>query len=132
MTRIHVAIVRPAVARALLRGVKRIETRFYHQRRPPWGRISPGDMIHFKLSGGDFIGSTQVVFVKEVAFLTPGAIDRLRRTYGRAIHAPVAYWSGRRTARYGVLIGLGLLSTPPRSVAIPRQYGCGWLVLRES
>jgi hypothetical protein len=130
--RSHVAIVRPGVALALLRGVKRIETRFYRQRRPPWGRISPGDLVHFKLSGGAFIGSTQVLFVKEVASLTPRAIARLRRTYGRAIHASAAYWSGRRTARYGVLTGLGLLSASPRSIAIPRQYGSGWLVLRES
>jgi hypothetical protein len=130
--RSHVAIVRPAIARALLQGVKRVETRFYRHRRPPCGQIVRGDVVHFKLSGGGFIGSAQVALVKEVVALTPAAIDRLRRAYGRAVHAPPAYWSGRRRARYGVFIWLGPLVASPATLVIPRQYGSGWIVLGES
>jgi hypothetical protein len=131
VNRSHVATVRPAVARALLRGVKRIETRFYRRRRPPCGRIARGDRVHFKLSGGGLIGTAQVVSVKEVIATTPAVMDRFRREYGAAVHAPAAYWTARRRARFGVLIWLGPLVAPPRALTVPRQYGSAWLVLRD-
>lgn len=128
---VHVAIVERGAARALLRGAKRIETRFYRQRRAPWGRIAAGDTVHFKLSGGRVIGSTPVAAVRQFADLTPATIARLRRRYGPHVNAPLRYWAARRDCRYGVLIWLGSLTAPAREMAVPRQYGGGWLVLGE-
>jgi hypothetical protein len=127
--RTHVAIVAGGVAEALQRGVKRIETRFYRQRRLPFGRISTGDTVHFKRCGGNVFASAQVLSVKEVSGLTPAAVDRLRRTYRVAVCASAGYWFARRRARYGVLIWLGPLRRPTIGVRVPRQYGSGWLVL---
>jgi hypothetical protein len=126
----HVAIVSPWAAAALLRGYKRIETRFSRRRHAPYGRICAGDTVHFKVSGGEVIGSACAYAVKELESLTPTVLDGLRRRYAKAVCAPPAYWAARRRCRYGVLIWLSRLCPPPTRVQVPRQYGGGWVVLR--
>ncbi len=129
--RAHLAVVWAEVVPLLVRGVKRIETRFYHTRRPPLGQIAPGDLIHFKQSGAGPVGTAQVADVKEFTALTPAAMDRLRRRFGRQIQAPPAYWALKRRCRYGVLIWLSPLKPPAPALALPRQHGAGWVVLSE-
>ena len=129
--RVHLAVVRPDVVSLLLRGVKRIETRFYHARRPPLGRIAIGDLIHFKPSGGEPVGMSQVISVQEFTNLTPRRIDRLRQRFGRQIKAPPSYWTIKRRCRYGVLIWLSALEPPTKDLTLPRQHGAWWVVLSE-
>jgi ASC-1-like (ASCH) protein len=129
--RTHVAIVCPEIVPALLRGEKRIETRFYRSRRSPFGRIAVGDVVHFKRTGGGLVGSTEVTSVKEVGNLTARRLDQLQRRYSRRVQAPATYWAQKRRCRYGVLIGLGSLVRPPPDLAVPRQFGTGWLVLGD-
>lgn len=131
MAREHLAIVSSWAASALVRGTKQIETRFCRQKRVPYGHISPGDRVHFKLCGGKVVGSAQVSAIEELAELTPARVDDLRRTYAAGVRAPAAYWSARRRCRYAVLIWLGPLAPAPRGLVVPRQYGGGWVVLRE-
>jgi ASC-1-like (ASCH) protein len=128
----HLAILRRDVVAALLSGRKRIETRFYRHRCLPLGRIRPGDVVHFKVSGGGVIGSARVTFVREFSALTPAAVDRLRRLYQDQVCAPAQYWTARRRCRYGVLIGIGPVRGPARRFPVPRQYGGGWVVLSET
>jgi hypothetical protein len=125
VVREHVAIVSAWAAAALVRGSKRLETRFCRQRRAPYARIQAGDTVHFKLCGGSVLGSAHVVAVEELGELTRNRIDRLRRRYAEAVCAPAVYWSARRRCRYGVLIWLGPLDAPPRRLLVPRQYGGG-------
>ncbi len=127
--RAHLAVVRAEVVPLLLRGQKTIETRFYHTRRPPLGQIAPGESVHFKQSGAGHIGVSQVVAVKEFAALTPAAMDRLRRRFGRQIAASPTYWALKRRCRYGVLIWLSPLEPPADNLTLPRQHGTGWVVL---
>jgi len=129
MTRTHIAIVRPFAAEALLSGNKRIETRFYQQRRPPFGQIAAGEIVHFKISGGDLIGCPQVTEAKELESLSPGAIRRIRSRFNHAILAPREYWAARDLCRLGILIWLTPLTRPSRPVVIPRQFGAGWIIL---
>jgi hypothetical protein len=132
MTRVHLAIVERRVAQALLQGVKRIETRFYRRRQLPYGNIGPGDTVHFKLSGGGLVGTAQVFAVEELANLTPAALASLRRAYGGSVCAPARYWKSRRHCRYGVLIWLGPLASPPARLPLGRQYGNGWVMVRDT
>ncbi len=129
MPLIHVAIVSRQVAKALLAGVKRVETRFYRRRRVPLGRISAGDVVHFKLSGGELVCSSQVIAVQELNDLNPRRMCELRRRMCRRVAATESYWRERRGARYGALIWLGQPTAPPRGLRVPRQYGNGWVVL---
>jgi len=127
--RIHAAIIDARLASGLLEGRKRVETRFARQRRLPYGRISAGDEIYFKISGQDIIGHTSAVRVQHFDDLTPAAIDALRQKYNHAILAPRHYWRARRDCRFGVLIWLGPVNHRAGRATIPRQYGAGWVLL---
>jgi len=126
---VHVAIVDARAAQGLLKGRKRVESRFARRRRLPYGRISVGDLVYFKLSGGTIIGHSTALRVHQFDQLTPGAIDRLRCRFNRRIHAPASYWQARRHCRYGVLIWLSGFTARLTALAVPRQYGSGWVLL---
>ena len=133
MSSIHVAIVDQAAAKHLLVGTKSSETRFYRRRRPPFGSIRPGDTVYFKLSGGNFIGTTSVLRVRELDDLTPAGVAHLRSRYNHAIQAPAPYWRTRRRCRYGLLIWIN------RSLQPRLEYGShvnmatvGWSCLEIS
>jgi len=130
LPRTHVAIVDRHLAQALLNGTKRVETRFYRRRRRvPMGEVSVGDVVHFKLSGGGLLCSTQVSNVQYLNDLTPARLWRLWRRLRRWVAAPESYWWRCRAARYGVLIWFGRVTAPPAGLRVPRQYGNGWVVL---
>jgi hypothetical protein len=129
MRQVHVAIVSPQAARELLSGRKRLETRFLRHWRPPLGVIRAGDIIHFKLSGGDFIGTTTATAVYQLLNLTPTTLQQLRKKLDRFIRAPGSYWRSRRSCRYGCLIWIGPLAATPTTLSIPRQYGNAWITL---
>lgn len=126
---LHLAIVDRVTAQRLLSGQKRIESRFSKSRRAPFGRVVRGDILLFKLSGGQTLGMSEAMLVKEYDRLDRDALDRIRRRHGKWICAPEAYWRARRFCRYGTLIWLGPLRPPPESFRPPRQYGNGWVVL---
>ena len=131
MHRTHVAIVDRDTARHLLAGRKRIESRFSRRRRPPLGRAHPGDTVHFKISGGQVIGTARITLVREFDQLSPGAMRRLRGRFNDAILAPARYWTARRHCHYGLLIWITTLVPPPAGLRVPRQYGNGWIVLTD-
>ena len=119
MARSHIAIVDDRFVAPLLKGVKRIETRFSRTRRVPFGSIFAGDIIHFKVSGGDIIGHCRALSVIEYDRLTPAKIDAIRRQHNHAIQAPRDYWHNRSKCLFGVLIRLGAVSTPAWSGPVP-------------
>jgi hypothetical protein len=125
----HAAIVTADIAGSLRAGLKTIESRFSHSRRPPFGRVAPGDVIHFKLAGGPVFATARAAAVWQFEGLTPATVRGLRRRYGPAVCAAPAYWRRRLTARYAVLIWLSHLSPGRRRRPIPRQYGSGWVLL---
>jgi len=129
MGRQHVAIVGRQVAVHLRSGRKRIETRFTRCRRAPFGCIEPGDTVHFKLSGGAFIGSVRVERVEQLSGLTRADLASLRRRYAGEVCAPAGYWEGRRSARFAVLMWIGRLERGRPARPVPRQYGNAWVVL---
>jgi hypothetical protein len=129
---IHVAIVNHRVAGVLLAGAKSIESRFSRCRRAPIDCVKPGDIIHFKLSGGCFIGTCRAARVRQYTALTPGQLAALRRQHNHAICAPVAYWRARLACRFGLLIWLRPLRPPPPDLRFTRQFGNAWVVLARS
>lgn len=129
MGRAHVAIIDDSAVRQLLSGRKRIETRFYCSRRPPFDRIGVGDRIYFKRAGGEIIGTTYARIILQFHALTPGRIDQLCHDHNCCVCAPAHYWRARRHCRYGVLIWIGPLEPAPRQIVVPRQYGSAWISL---
>jgi ASC-1-like (ASCH) protein len=103
---VHVAIVDPRCARDILAGVKTIESRLSLQRRAPFGRVAPGDVIYFKRRSGRFAASARVRRVASFEALTPARVDRLRERFDARVRGGRAYWAAKRASRYATLIWL--------------------------
>jgi len=97
--------------------------------RPPLGRVHAGDIVHFKLSGGDFIGTARATAVYHLLNLTPTVVQRLRKELNSFVRAPLSYWHSRSLCRYACLIWISPLIAAPPGLYIPRQYGNAWITL---
>lgn len=129
---IHVAIVREPVARAILTGRKKVESRLSKRRTGPFQAIRAGDLIYFKRVGGEIFARATVGAVKMFHDLSARRVAALRREYNRLIAAPNSYWVRRARSRYAMLAWLeGVRPVTVRSRP-PRQFGSGWLVIRRS
>src|ERR1700694_4013585 len=65
-------------------GQKIIESRWYNVKYPPWGKISPGDMIYFKDSGEPIGLRAQVAKIHTYTNLVPQQVQALLEEYGEA------------------------------------------------
>jgi hypothetical protein len=102
----HVAILKAEYVAAILDGTKVVESRLSATRNAPFGRVKPGDTIHFKESGGAFGASALVAGVMTFEDLRPADIRTLSRRYGRQVAAPAEYWDQRSDAKYATFIWL--------------------------
>ncbi|MBI2084982.1 MAG: hypothetical protein HYT71_00545 [Candidatus Aenigmarchaeota archaeon] len=63
---------------------KTIESRWYSSKRLPWNRINRGDIVYFKNSGEPVRIKATVDKVMQFSNLTPGAVMKLLKKYGKA------------------------------------------------
>lgn len=131
--RVHVAIVGRELARKLLAGTKTVECRLYRTRRPPIDRVTAGDTILFKTSGGPLVASARAQCVLQVRVPRESSLRRLRDRLDASIAADEQFWRSRASARHGVFIWLSdVAELEPTRIDAPRQYGSGWVVLDDS
>ncbi len=105
--RVHIAIVRPPYDRLIVDGRKVIESRFTKVACPPFGWVTPGDVVYVKRAGGPFVARAEAAQVLAVDRLTPARVDELVARYNRGICGEAAYWRGvRRTAKFATLVWL--------------------------
>ncbi len=127
----HVAWIRKPLADALLRGRKRVESRFSRTRRPPFGCVRVGDRVWFREVGGGWIGVARVARVRQYERLTPSAIHALCRRYQHEIAADAKYWRSRRDCRFATFLWLTDLRPVRGAPAATRQYGGAWRTLAQ-
>jgi len=127
----HVAIVHPWVAEALLAGTKTIESRFSRDRRPPFGRVSTGDAVYFRVAGGGYTVLATVKKVDAYADLTPGLVKEIEAELRQKIGGDDAYWQSARRARCATLIHLHRCKAVRTGPELDRQRGDrrAWFVL---
>ena len=80
----HIAFMQKAwgLTEKIATGQKTIESRWYNVRYPPWGKISPDDMIYFKDSGEPVRLRAQVAKIHTYANLVPEQVRALLDEYG--------------------------------------------------
>jgi len=129
---VHVAILASPYDQMIVDGKKRIESRLTVQDRPPFGCVTPGDVIYIKRSAGPFVARAKASRVLMADQLTPEAVDALAKRYNRWIRGNDEYWQAkRRTTRYATLIWLRdvqLTSVGPRYRV---QHMRAWYVLED-
>jgi len=128
MTNSHLVILKRPYLDAILTGRKTIESRFMRTSRAPFGKISPGDKLFFKITSGPVCATGRVQKVMSFDNLTPKRLQQIRRTYNDRIIAPDRYWDEKRHCKKGVLIWLDRVK-PIEPVRINKKDWRAWVVL---
>jgi len=81
----HIAIMRKSwgLTREILTGQKKIESRWYKARYPPWGRIKAEETIYFKDSGEPVTIKSEVEKVMQFSGLNPRKVKEILGKYGK-------------------------------------------------
>lgn len=128
----HVAILRREYLNLILDGTKTIESRFSRNAVPPFGLVSPGDLIHFKVSAGPFLATATASHVTSHSNLTPPKLDKLRQRYNTRICAPNDYWLSKQNTRYATLIHLTNITPTNTGPDYPKNPYRAWFVLPDT
>jgi len=82
----HIAIMRKSwgLTQKILTGQKKIESRWYKVKYPPWDKIKSGEVVYFKDSGEPVIIKTEVDKVAQFSDLTPEKVKEILYKYGQA------------------------------------------------
>ena len=67
----------------ILYGEKKIESRWYFSKYPPWNRIKKGDVVYFKDSGEPVTLKTKVFQVIQFSDLNPKKVKDILNKYGK-------------------------------------------------
>jgi hypothetical protein len=126
---LHLAVLVTPYLRLILDGAKTVESRFSVRRGVPWGRISVGDIVLLKRSGGPISG---IGYAAEVRFyqLGPGELQRIRDEFGTALAVQdPAFWEQRASAAFATLLRLDhVRPLPPINYA--KRDRRGWVILQ--
>lgn len=127
----HVAIVHAWVAEAILEGRKTIESRFGKDRRPPFGRLSRGDTIYFRVAGGGYAAKCRVKRVESHQYATPDLVADIEARHREHIGGDDRYWSAARRARCITLAHLHRVEAIDEGPDLDRQRGDrrAWFVI---
>lgn len=128
---IHAAILIPGYIREVLAGRKTIESRMTKTRQPPHGKVTVGERLFLKASGGPYMATAIAGGVMSFEGTTPADITRLRKRYGKRIGGDDAYWHSKRDSRFVTLIELTDVEPVAVGPAYKPAYMKAWYVLDE-
>ncbi len=125
----HIAILsHKSVLDKILNGEKTIESRFSRVKSLPFGHISAGDTVYFKLSGGAILGKARINAVEEYDNLTPAHIETLAKNYERELAISVDFLARKLESKFASL--LFLENVQPCEPWHYKQEGrSGWIIL---
>lgn len=127
---IHLAVFVEPFLGYLLSGKKTVESRFSAVRFPPYQRVSRGDVVLIKKSGGPVVGICEVgaAWFYE---LNPNTWGTIRREFADAICAETPdFWSSREHAGFASLMFVSRVRELP-GIDWPKRDRRGWVVLRD-
>jgi len=117
----HLMIVHPRYIAPLLSGTKSLESRLGQDRRAPFGKVSPGDIVYIKPTGKRVIAKAIVRCVEEYEDLTPDDIINLRESYDDRIMGGDHYWQSKANAKYATLIGFAKVTMLNDDSTVPSE-----------
>lgn len=126
---VHLAVFVEPYLEYILGGRKTVESRFSMVRFPPYGRVSRGDLVLLKQSGGPVVGICEIGAAWFYQ-LEPEAWANIRLEFTRALCAEdPEFWRSRQGARYATLMYVSRVKRVP-PVTWPKRDRRGWVVLR--
>lgn len=129
--KIHLAVFVEPFMTLLLDGTKSMESRFSSKRTVPYGKVSKGDIILVKKSGGAVTGLFVAGNVIYDSNLTSRKLQHVEKKYGKEICSNMdpEFWQSRSYSRYMTLIEV---SKPIKLLPfrIDKSDRTAWSILR--
>lgn len=126
---VHLAVFVDPFLEYMLSGKKTVESRFSTVRFPPYGRVSRGDLVLLKESGGPVVGVCEVGAAWFYR-LNAESWKTIRRDFATAICAEdPEFWRSREQAEFATLMYVSRVKRLP-PVVWPKRDRRGWVVLR--
>lgn len=126
---VHLAIFVEPYLSFVLEGEKTIESRFSAVRCAPYRRVSPGDVVVLKGSGGPVQGVALVDHVWTYD-LDPDTWDEVKEFAEPLCARDPSFWESREAASYATLMRLTNVTAVP-DLRFKKRDRRGWVVLRE-
>lgn len=129
---IHIAIFVEPYIELVFSGEKTIESRFSMNQIAPFGKISEGDIVFVKRSGGDVEGYFIAKSVLFFSNLKPSRHIELEGLYGKKIctHVDSNFWADRQQARFLTLVEITSV-TPVKGFSLSKNDRLSWIVVRQ-
>lgn len=124
----HLVVLKKLHLRRILCGEKNFEFRLSHTRRPPFGKVSVGDILWLKESGGPVHGNAPTVEVVSIHPFLPTHIASLAARYQRAASLERSYIEQHAQARFATIIRFGRVERID-PLYIPKSNRHAWVVL---
>lgn len=126
---VHLAVFVEPFLEYILAGKKTVESRFSTVRFPPYGRVSRGDLVLLKESGGPVVGICEIGAAWFYR-LNADSWKTIRREFAAAICAEdPSFWESRERAEFATLM---YVSRAKRLKPIdwPKRDRRGWVIVR--
>jgi dephospho-CoA kinase len=126
---VHLAVFVEPFLEYVLSGRKTVESRFSAVRFPPYRRVSRGDLVLLKASGGPVVGVCEVGAAWFYR-LEPDSWKTIRREFAAALCAEnPEFWRMRAQAEFATLMYVARVKRLP-PVPWPKRDRRGWVVVR--
>lgn len=127
----HLGIFAEPWLEYMLDGRKTIESRFSKNRIAPYNKISKGDIVIVKKSGGDIVA---YFTVKEAMFfdLSTTLIEEIKLKYNNELCVGEEFWSLKKDSNYATLIFIDELTRLPQPFHINKKGMQTWIKLTHN
>lgn len=100
----HLMIVHPRYAAMILSGQKTVEARLGCDRRAPYNRVEPGDIVYIKPTSQRVVAKATVYRVDQYEGLEHEDIDRLKELYNKRVLGDDAFWDAKADASVATFV----------------------------
>ncbi len=131
----HLMIVHPQYVGPILCGQKLVEARLGVDRRAPYNKVEPGDIVYIKPTSKPVAARAIVHRVDQYEGLDHEDIDRLKEIYNDRVLGDDAFWDAKADAKFATFITLDkvqLLNDErfvPEELLVPSRNA--WRVLSQ-
>ena len=102
--KIHIALMVEPYLSLILCGQKTIESRFSKKKIIPFNKVSSGDIVILKKSGGDLVAIFEVEFVRFIQISGINDFKEIKEKYGKELCLDNEFWERKKDAKYVTLI----------------------------
>ena len=126
----HLAIFDDLSVKKILDGRKTLDLRLSLNRIPPYRRVTVGDKVLIKKSGGQVVGQFKAESVVTYDHLTPAQLDKLHRDFKKEIAMEDYFWAEHAHARFATLIYISQVQPSLIPLTFKKKDRRAWVVLK--